>query len=75
MRITDVATPGAGAGSGHPGVADHVMVIVENGMVRVGGLVRDLSDLFAILRTARRIAGARQIVDEIEYMPVDDDGN
>jgi osmotically-inducible protein OsmY len=52
-----------------------VTVIVENGMVRVGGLVRDLSDLFAILRTARRIAGARQIVDEIEYMPVDDDGN
>lgn len=55
--------------------ADHVTVAVENGVVRVGGFVRDLSDLFAILRAARRIAGARRVVDEIEYIPVDDDGN
>jgi hypothetical protein len=55
--------------------ADHVTVTVENGIVRVGGVVQDLSDLYAILREARRIAGRRRVVNEIEYQPVDDDGN
>lgn len=55
--------------------ADHVTITVENGVVRVGGFVRDLSDLFAILRAARRTAGARRVVDQIEYVPADFDGN
>jgi hypothetical protein len=56
-------------------LTDHVTVTTENGVVRVGGVVRDLSDLFAILRTARRIAGSRRVVNEIDFQPVDDDGN
>lgn len=55
--------------------ADHVSVTSENGVVRVGGVVRELSDLFAILRLARQIAGKGRVVNEIEYIPVDDDGN
>lgn len=55
--------------------ADHVSVTTDNGVVRVGGVVRELSDLFAILRLARQIAGKGRVVNEIEYIPVDDDGN
>jgi osmotically-inducible protein OsmY len=55
--------------------SDHVTVTTENGVVRVGGLVRDLPDLFAILRLAHRIAGKARVVDEIEFEPEDDDGN
>ena len=39
------------------------------------GMVRDLSDPFAILRLARRIAGEGRVVNEIEFVPIDDDGN
>lgn len=56
-------------------LADHVSVTTRGGMVRLTGVVRDLSDLFAILREARRIAGRNRVVNEIEYVPVDDDGN
>ncbi|HTX04533.1 MAG TPA: BON domain-containing protein [Steroidobacteraceae bacterium] len=55
--------------------SDHVSVAAKNGVVRVSGVVRDLSDLFAILGLARRIAGNGRVVDEIEYIPIDDDGN
>ena len=55
--------------------SDHVTVTTENGVVRVGGVVRDASDLFAILRLAHRIAGKGRVVDEIEFEPEDDDGN
>ncbi len=55
--------------------ADHVTVTAENGVVRVGGVVQDLPDLYAILRLARRIAGKGRIVNEIAYQPNDDDGN
>jgi osmotically-inducible protein OsmY len=55
--------------------SDHVTVITENGVVRLEGFVSDLSDLYRILTLARRIAGKGRIVDDIEYIPVDDDGN
>ena len=55
--------------------SDHVTVTAVNGIVRVGGLVREQSDLLAILRLARRIAGKRRVVNEIQFDPVDDDGN
>lgn len=55
--------------------SDHVTVTTENGVVRVGGMVRDLSDLFSILRLARRLAGKGRVVNQIEFAPVDDDGN
>lgn len=55
--------------------SDHVTVTTKNGVVRLEGIVRDLSDLCAILRLARRVAGKGRVVNDIEYVPVDDDGN
>jgi osmotically-inducible protein OsmY len=55
--------------------SDHVTVTAKDGVVRVGGVVNDLIDLLAILRVARRIAGGRRVVNEIEYQAVDDAGN
>lgn len=55
--------------------ADHVTVTARNGVVIVGGVVQDLSDLYAILKLARRMAGTRRVVNEIDYQPNDDDGN
>jgi osmotically-inducible protein OsmY len=56
-------------------LSDHVTVTVRNGVVRVGGVVRgELSDLLAILRVARRVAGKARVVNEIDFQPVDDDG-
>lgn len=56
-------------------LSDHVTVTVTNGVVRVGGLVRDLSDLLAILRLVRRVAAKARVIDEIDFEPADDDGN
>jgi osmotically-inducible protein OsmY len=53
--------------------ADHVTVTTENGVVHVGGIIHDLSDLFAILTQARRIAGKGRLVNEIVYDPTGDD--
>lgn len=54
---------------------DHVTVITEKGVVRLEGIVSDLSDLYRIVRLARRIAGKGRLVNRIEYVPTDDDGN
>jgi osmotically-inducible protein OsmY len=54
---------------------DHVTVITENGVVRLEGIVSDLGELYRIMRVARRIAGKRRVVNRIEYVPTDDDGN
>ena len=55
--------------------SDHVTVTAENGVVRLEGMVRDLSDLYAMLRLARRIAGKGRVVNQIEFVPIDIDGN
>jgi osmotically-inducible protein OsmY len=56
-------------------LGDHVTVTVTNGVVRLGGMVRgEVSDLLAILRLARRVAGKARVVNEIDFEPVDDDG-
>jgi len=55
--------------------SDHVTVRTENGVVRLEGIVRDLPDLFQILRLARRIAGKGRVVNAIEFVPADDDSN
>jgi osmotically-inducible protein OsmY len=54
---------------------DHVTVITENGVVRLEGIVSDLGDLYRIVRLARRIAGKGRVVNRLEYVPTDDDGN
>jgi osmotically-inducible protein OsmY len=42
---------------------DHISVTVENGVVRLEGIVTDLSDLHRVLRLARRIGGARRVAN------------
>jgi osmotically-inducible protein OsmY len=55
--------------------ADHVTVTAQSGVVHIRGRVSDLSDLFAILRLARRIAGKGRVANEIEFVPIDFDGD
>lgn len=56
--------------------ADHISVWTQNGVIHVQGYVSDLEDLFDILGLAHRIAGKRgRVVNEIELMPIDDDGD
>lgn len=55
--------------------SDHVILRTEKGVVHVQGLVHDLSDMFAVLRLARRFAGKGRVVNELELVPIDDDGD
>ena len=55
--------------------SDHVSVTTVNGIVRLEGIVRDLPDLYQILKMARRIAGKGRVVNAIEFIPTDVDGN
>jgi len=48
--------------------SDHVMVTTENGVVKLEGIVTDLSDLHRILRLARRIAGKGRVANQMELM-------
>jgi len=52
---------------------DHISVTVENGVVRLEGIVDDLSDLHRVLRLARRIAGKRSVANYLELMPLSAD--
>jgi osmotically-inducible protein OsmY len=52
---------------------DHITVSVENGIVKLEGIVNDLSDLHRVLRLARRTAGARSVVNKLELMPLSAD--
>jgi osmotically-inducible protein OsmY len=56
-------------------LSDHVSVTVAHGVVTIRGQVREVTNLFAILRLARRIAGDSRVVDQIEFDPYDEDGN
>jgi hypothetical protein len=55
--------------------SEHVTVTTENGIMTLAGRVSDLADLHQILRLARRIAGRGRVVNEIEFVPADEDGN
>ena len=49
---------------------DHITVTVENGVVRLEGVVNDLGDLYRALRLARRIAGKGRVVNSLEFQPL-----
>ncbi len=53
--------------------ADHMSVVTENGIVRLKGVAVDLSDLRQALALARRIAGRRRVINEIDLIPEDAD--
>ena len=45
---------------------EHVTVTIKNGIVTLTGIVFDDWDLRAAIRIARRIAGARRVVNDLE---------
>jgi osmotically-inducible protein OsmY len=48
--------------------ADHLSVVTENGIVTVQGIAFDVGDLHRALMLARRVAGRRRVVNEVELV-------
>jgi osmotically-inducible protein OsmY len=46
----------------------HMSVTAEKGVVRVEGYVEDANDMMQVLRLARRVAGKRRVINEIEVV-------
>ncbi len=46
----------------------HMSVVTENGIVHLQGIALDASDLYRALYLARRIAGTRRVVNEVEFI-------
>jgi hypothetical protein len=46
--------------------AAHMNVVTENGVVRLEGIALDVTDMYRAVDLARRIAGKRRVVNEIE---------
>jgi len=44
----------------------HIGVVTENGIVRLEGMVLDVTDMYRAVMLARRIAGRRRVVNELE---------
>ena len=52
----------------------HVTITTRDGVVRIDGIVQDTGELFRILDLARKIPGARRVVDAMEMLHNDPDG-
>lgn len=48
--------------------ADHINVVTENGIVRLQGVATDVHDLQRALFLARRAAGKRRVLNEVEFI-------
>jgi hypothetical protein len=48
--------------------ADHIEVVTEKGIVRLQGIALDYGDLQRTLWLARRVAGRRRVVNEVEVI-------
>jgi hypothetical protein len=48
--------------------ADHIEVVTKNGIVRLQGIALDYGDLQRTLWLARRVAGRRRVVNEVEVI-------
>jgi osmotically-inducible protein OsmY len=53
--------------------AAHLNVVTENGVVRLRGIAVDLSDLRRAMMLARRVAGRRRVVNEVELIMASED--
>jgi osmotically-inducible protein OsmY len=53
--------------------ADHVSIETENGIVRVRGVVTDVTDMRRALFLARRVAGRRHVYNELELQSLSAD--
>ena len=54
--------------------AKHLTVTTENGVVRIEGMVQDTGELFRILDLARKVAGAKRVVDAMQIIDNIPDG-
>ncbi|HEX4598773.1 MAG TPA: BON domain-containing protein [Burkholderiaceae bacterium] len=45
---------------------EHISVVTENGIVRLEGFVLDVTDMYRAVTLARRIAGRRRVVNDLE---------
>jgi BON domain-containing protein len=55
--------------------ADHVTITTRSGVVYVEGFVSDEWDLYHILDRARKIAGRRKVVNNLEFDAVGDESD
>jgi len=46
----------------------HISVSAENGVLRLEGVVQDPFDMLQVVRLARRAAGKRRVINEIEFV-------
>ncbi|MFZ1904416.1 MAG: BON domain-containing protein [Steroidobacteraceae bacterium] len=51
--------------------AGHISVETRDGVVILRGIAMDLGDLNRMLRLARRVAGKRRVVNQIDLIPED----
>lgn len=56
-------------------LSEHVTVYTRDGVVYIEGVVTDEWDLYHILDHARKIAGRRKIVNDLDFQIVGFDGN
>lgn len=54
--------------------AEHVTITTRNGVVHIEGMVSDAWDLWRVLRDARRVAGVKRVVQELDMMGDMSDG-
>ena len=55
--------------------ADHISVVTENGVVRLQGFATDAHELRRALFLARRAAGTRRVLNEVEFMAQNTDSD
>jgi osmotically-inducible protein OsmY len=55
--------------------ADHISVVTEKGVVRLQGIATDPYELRRALFLARRAAGRRRVLNEVEYIAQNTDAD
>jgi osmotically-inducible protein OsmY len=55
--------------------ADHISVVTENGVVRLQGFATDAHELRRALFLARRAAGKRRVLNEVEFIAQNTDSD
>jgi osmotically-inducible protein OsmY len=55
--------------------ADHISVVTENGVVRLQGFATDAHELQRAFFLARRAAGKRRVLNEIEFLAQNTDSD
>jgi osmotically-inducible protein OsmY len=54
---------------------DHITVVTENGVVRLQGWTTDAHEMIRAVRLARRAAGKRRVLNEVEFIAQNTDAD